>query len=96
MTNSRGDTDEEHPGDNPSSRDPSGEQPIERVAASTLRVILLIVGLLLVLYASGQAMGIDVLAMVSDTLDAPEVRWLVVAFFGLIMIALALQGFSNR
>ncbi len=70
-----------------------GEETVEAIAESTVRVALLILGLLLLLYAVGQAVGFDVLALLSDALDTPAARWLIVAFFALILIGMAIRGF---
>lgn len=68
----------------------------EWFAASTLRIALAIVGFIVLLFALGQAAGVDLLGMVADALDTAIGRWLVVALFGLLLIALALRGFSDR
>lgn len=75
-------------------RSRGSEDAVEVIAASTVRVALLILGLLLLAYATGQVLGLDVLAMISETLDTPEARWLLVAFLALVLIALALRGFE--
>ena len=76
-------------------REPA-EEPVEEIASTTLRIGLLILGAVLLLFATGQAVGIDVLALLSDALDTREARWLTVAFFGLILIAVAMRGFGRR
>ena len=67
----------------------------EWFAASTLRIALAIVGFVVLLFALGQAAGVDLLGMVADALDTTIGRWLVVALFGLLLIALALRGFGD-
>lgn len=69
------------------------EGAVEAIAASTVRLGLLVLGLLLLMYAVGQAVGFDVLGMISEALDTQMARWLIVAFFALILIAVALRGF---
>ena len=66
---------------------------VETVATSTVRLGLFVLGVLLLLYAVGQAVGFDVLAMASDALDTQEARWLIVAFFALVLITLSFRGF---
>lgn len=66
----------------------------EWFAASTLRIALAIVGLVIVLFALGQAVGVNLLGMLADALNTQVGRWLVVAFFGLMLIALAIRGFG--
>ena len=78
----------------PSDRNPDrSDDAVSLVASSTVRIGLLILGVILLLYAAGQAMGMDVLAMISEQLDTQEIRWLIVAFFALVMITVALRGF---
>lgn len=70
-----------------------GDEAVEAIAASTVRLGLLVLGILLLLYATGQAVGFDVLALTSEALDTQEARWLIVAFFALILITISLRGF---
>lgn len=69
------------------------EEAVEAVAASTVRVGLAILGLVIVLFAAGQALGFDALAIFGEAFETREVRWMIVAFFGLILIAVSLRGF---
>lgn len=84
------------PADRPDDEESGLEEPVEEVAASTLRVVLLILGTLLVLYASGQAIGLDILGIFSEALDTQEARWIIVAFFGLVLIAVSFRGFRAK
>lgn len=72
------------------------EEPVERVAASTVRAGLLVLGAFVLLFAIGQIIGFDVLAMLSEALDTREARWSIVAIFGIILITIALRGFGVR
>lgn len=72
------------------------EEPVERLAVSTVRVGLLILGIVVLLFASGQIVGFDILAYISDALDTREARWFTVAFFGLILIFIAFRGFDGE
>ena len=69
------------------------EDTVELIATSTVRLGLLVLGIILLLYSIGQAAGFDVLGLISQALDTPEARWLIVAFFALILITIALRGF---
>lgn len=88
-------------GERTADRDASGDddrqrerdETVEFIATSTVRIGLLLLGVLLLLYSVGQAIGFDVLALVSQALDTPEARWLLVAFFALVLISIALKGF---
>lgn len=76
--------------------EPAGVQVADWLAASTLRVALTVFGFVLLLFAIGQAVGLDLLGMVVEALETNVGRWLVVAFVGLLLIALALRGFGGR
>ena len=67
----------------------------EYFAESTLRVSLAVVGFVLLLFALGQAIGIDLLGTIVDALNTQIGRWLVVAFFAILLIALAVRGFDR-
>lgn len=79
--------------DRPGEERHGGEDAVEAIATSTVRLALLVLGLILLLYAVGQAAGFDVLAMISEALDTPAARWLLVAFFALVLITISLRGF---
>lgn len=64
-------------------------------AESTLRVSLALVGFVLLLFALGQVAGLDLLGMVVDALNSDVGRWLIVAFFALLIIAIAVRGFGS-
>jgi len=64
-------------------------------AESTLRVVLAILGFVLLLFALGQAVGADLLGMVVQALNTQLGRWLIVALFALLLIALAIRGFGS-
>ena len=67
----------------------------EWFAESTLRVALAVFGFVLLLFALGQAVGIDLLGMVVDALSTQMGRWLLVAFFALALILIAVRGFGE-
>lgn len=61
-------------------------------AASALRIGLALLGIVLLLFALGQAVGLDLLGWVADALSTRMGQWLVVAFFALLLIVVALRG----
>lgn len=65
-------------------------------AASTFRVALALLGLVLLLFALGRAVGVDLLGLVVEGLQTQIGRWLAVAVFALAIIAIALRGFRGR
>lgn len=71
-----------------------GEDAAEWFAASTLRVGLALVGIVLLLFALGQVAGLDLLGLVVDALTSSIGRWLLVALFALLLIAIAVRGFG--
>lgn len=72
------------------------DESVEFVATSTVRIGFLALGFLILLYAVGQIVGLNLLAMLSSALDTPEVRWTIVAIFGVVLIVLAFRGFTSR
>lgn len=68
----------------------------EWFAASALRIGLAVIGFVLLLFALGQAVGLDLLGLVVDALNTEVGRWLAVAVFALVLIVVALRGFSTR
>lgn len=69
------------------------EGAIEAIAASTVRLGLAILGIVLVLFAVGQALGFDALAIFGEAFNTREARWMIVAFFGLVLLVVSLRGF---
>lgn len=74
----------------------AGEELSRWLAESVLRVGLVLVGLVLLVYALGRAVDVDLLSIVVDALLSPIGRWLVVAFFALLLIVVAQRGFRDR
>lgn len=75
--------------------DPIGSETTDWLAASTLRIGLAVLGFIVLLVAIGQVVGFDLLDIVLDALDTSIGRWLIVAFVGLFLIAIALRGFDE-
>ena len=74
---------------------PAGGGVAAWFAASTFRIGLAFIGLVLLLFALGQMAGIDLLGMVVEALSTQVGLWLTVAVFALLLIALALRGFGT-
>lgn len=74
----------------------AGNGIAEWFVASTFRIGLAILGLVLLLFALGQALGVPLLDMVGDALSTRVGRWLAVAVFALLLIVVALRGFGSR
>lgn len=86
---------DERQGDHAAADPGHAERAGEYFAESTLRVSLAIVGFVLLLFALGQAIGIDLLGFIVDVLNTRMGRWLIVAFFAILLIALAVRGFDR-
>jgi hypothetical protein len=67
----------------------------EWFAASTLRIVLAVVGLVVLLFGLGMAMGIDILGAIVTVLETEVARWLLVALFGLFILFVAVRGFNG-
>ena len=68
---------------------------VDWLTASILRIVLAIMGVVLLLYALGQAIGVDLLEMAADALTTTIGQWLVIALFALVLILVALKGFGT-
>lgn len=86
---------DEPQGDHAAADPGHAERAGEYFAESTLRVSLAIVGFVLLLFALGQAIGIDLLGFIVDALNTRMGRWLIVAFFAILLIAIAVRGFDR-
>jgi hypothetical protein len=64
--------------------------------SAAIRTVLVIVGLVVLLFALGQAVGIDLLGLAAEALSSELGRWLLIAAFGLVLIGLAQRGFRSR
>lgn len=63
--------------------------PGDWFAHATIRWMLALVGVVVVLFGLGQAVGISLLGMVADALGSQTGQWLMVALFGLLVILAA-------
>lgn len=65
-------------------------------ARGIVRMGLVVSGTVLLLFALGQAFGLDLLGMVADFLATQTGQWLAVAFFALVLISVAASGWRSR
>lgn len=65
------------------------DQTTRWFATSAARLGLVFIGLVLLLFALGQAVGLNLLGLVADALTSQLGRWLAVAFFAVLLIAIA-------
>lgn len=77
-------------------RRPLGERLSGWFATAAVQIGLTLIGLVVLLFALGQAMDVDLLRMVTDALTTQTGRWLVVAFFAVLLIIAAQRGISYR
>ena len=68
----------------------------DAVTASVLRIAVGLVGIVIVLFALGQAFGVDLLGAVGELFATPTGRWIGVAVVGLLLVALAAGGLRSR
>ncbi|PSP62762.1 hypothetical protein BRC77_08995 [Halobacteriales archaeon QH_8_64_26] len=68
----------------------------EWFASTALRAALAVVGVVVLLFALGQLVGIDLLGLAAEALSSELGRWSLIAVFGLLLIGLAQRGFRSR
>lgn len=68
----------------------------EWFASSAVRVGLMLIGVIVLLFALGQAVNADLLGWTVEALTSEVGRWLVVAFFALLIIGAAQKGLTMR
>jgi hypothetical protein len=71
-----------------------GFAPGAWMASTAVQTIVMLVGLVVVLFAVGQAVGADLLGMVGDALATHTGQWLAVAVLTLILVIAALRALS--
>lgn len=67
-----------------------------KIATSTLRVGLGAIGVIVLLFAIGEAINVNLLGLVVGALTTPVGQWLLVAGFGLALIVIAVFGFRQE
>lgn len=78
------------------SRRTPGERISTWFASVAVRTGLAVIGLVVVVFALGQAVGVNLLGMAAEAVTSQTGRWLVVAFFGLLLIGAAQHGLTQR
>jgi hypothetical protein len=61
-------------------------------ADAAIRAGLMVIGVVLLLFALGQAVGLPLLEFASAALTSQTGQWLVVAFFAVLLIGAAQRG----
>ena len=74
----------------------ASEDTTRWLASGIVRLGLAIVGVVLLLFAAGRIAGIDLLEMVLEVLTSSIGRWILLAFVALVLLAVAVRGFSSR
>ena len=74
----------------------ASEDTTRWLASGIVRLGLAIVGVVLLLFAAGRITGIDLLEMVLEVLTSSIGRWILLAFVALVLLAVAVRGFSSR
>lgn len=70
-------------------RDDEGSAVSRWFATTAVRAGLTVIGVVLLLFALGQAVGFPFLEMTTDALTTQTGQWLVVAFFAVLLIGAA-------
>lgn len=78
-------------------REPVAERSAGALLTRTvLRVGLAVLGIVLLLFALGQAFGVDLLGPAAALLATETGRWLAVALLALVLISVAASGWRSR
>lgn len=91
----RPESDPDRDGDRSRRRTARSDGVVGWFAESTVRVALAVLGVLLLLFAVGQMVGLDILGSIADALETEFGRWLLIAIFALLLIIIALRGFYS-
>lgn len=68
------------------------ERTTDWIASTAVRAGLTVIGVVLLLFALGQAVGLPLLELVTAALTSQTGQWLVVAFFAVLLIGAAQRG----
>jgi hypothetical protein len=88
-------TEERPAGDRPADDRRRGRNTAGWLASGVVRLGLAIVGVVLLLFAAGQIAGLDLLEMVIEVLTSSIGRWILLAFVAVVLLAVAIRGFSR-
>lgn len=75
---------------------PAGKSAGALLTRTVLRTGLVVLGFALLLFALGQAFGVDLLGPTAEFLATETGRWLAVAFLALVLISVAASGWRYR
>lgn len=64
------------------------------MASTAMQTLVAVVGLVVVLFAVGQAVGADLLGMIASVLATHTGQWLAVAVIALIVVGAALRAMA--
>lgn len=78
-----------------SQHDDDVESATQWFATTAVRAGLTIIGVVLLLFALGQAVGLPLLELTASALTSQTGQWLVVAFFAVLLIGAAQKGIPS-
>lgn len=78
------------------SEPPAGKSAGVLLTRTVLRTGLVVLGFALLLFALGQAFGVDLVGPAVEFLGTETGRWLAVAFLALVLISVAASGWRYR
>lgn len=76
-------------------RDPRFD-PGAWIASTAIQTSIALVGLVVMLFAVGRAVGVDFLGMIGEALATHTGQWLAIALIALIVVVAALRAMSLR
>lgn len=59
-----------------------------------MQTLIAVVGLVVVLFALGQAVGVDLLGMVAQAVSTQTGQWLAIAFLALLVMGAAMRAMA--
>lgn len=80
---------QQQPSDADHQQDAAVDNATQWFATTAVRAGLTVIGVVLLLFALGQAVGLPLLEMTTDALTSQTGQWLVVAFFAVLLIGVA-------
>lgn len=86
---------EERPVRESAPRDPS-VRVVTWFGEAIVRAVVVLLGLTVLLFAIGRIVGVDLLDTAVEVLDSGVAAWLLLAFFGLLLVLAATRSWSAR
>lgn len=102
MTQNRNEAESDARREDEQGRSPQAEPQTQEVESATqwfastaVRIGLTLIGVVVLLFALGQAVGLPLLELATEALTSQTGQWLVVAFFAILLIGAAQKGLGT-